>query len=135
MKAILCVTVVCAMSYWGLSMLVGPDAGSGSVSRTAGTESAVVGGDKVKGLGATRLLVQQADRRESVIAEMRRLQVRNDFDGIVRVLSSRADELDVVIAKVSASGSYSIRDKQIMLRVLEKDRKWARESYIGLATL
>ena len=51
---------------------------------------------------------------------MRRLQFRNDVDGIVRVLSSRADELDVVIAKVSASGSYSIRDKQIMLRVLEK---------------
>ena len=40
-----------------------------------------------------------------------------------------------MIAKVSASGFYSIRDKQIMLRVLEKDRKWARESYLGLATL
>ena len=72
---------------------------------------------------------RECDRRNEA------LQVRNDFDGIVRVLSSRADELDVVIAKVSASGFYSIRDKQIMLRVLEKDRKWARESYLGLATL
>ena len=72
MKAILCVTIVCVMFTCGLSMLVAPDAGS--ISRTAGTESAVVGGDKVKGLGATWLLVQQADRRESVIAEMRRFK-------------------------------------------------------------
>ena len=50
-------------------------------------------------------------------------------------MSSRTAELDTEIADIRASSSYSVRDKQIILRVLEKERNWARESYLGLATL
>ncbi len=59
----------------------------------------------------------------------------NDVDAVLRVLSSRTAELDTEIADIRASSSYSVRDKQIILRVLEKERNWARESYLGLATL
>ena len=89
----------------------------------------------VQSLGANWTLAKQASRHEEVTEEIKALGNRNDFEGILRVLSVRAAELEVEIERIRASSSYSISDKQKMLKRLEQELAWARESYLGLATI
>jgi hypothetical protein len=89
----------------------------------------------VQGLGANWLLAKQANRNQDVMAEIRRLGDRNDFDGVSSVLRSRAAELNQVIAEVEADSSYSVADKRKILAVLTQERDWALSSYIGLKSI
>ena len=52
-----------------------------------------------------------------------------------RVLGTRAAELEAEIERVRSSSSHSVSDKQKMLKPLEQELAWARESYLGLATI
>ena len=89
----------------------------------------------VQSLGANWTLAKQASRHEEVTEEIKALGNRNDFEGILRLLWSGAAELEVEIERIRASSSYSISDKQKMLKRLEQELAWARESYLGLATI
>ena len=85
----------------------------------------------VQSLGANWTLAKQASRHEEVTYEIKALGNCNDFEGILRVLSARVAELEVEIECIRASSSYSVK----MLKPLEQELAWARESYLGLATI
>ncbi len=87
----------------------------------------------VQGWSANRLLAQQDEKHRETIEAMQGAKSRGDYDGVIRILRIRSAELTAAIENVN-TGSYSIDDKQKMLKVLEQEQAWADASAAFLAS-
>jgi hypothetical protein len=105
---------------------------SNSLPPTASSPSSTPSSSSaVEGFSANWLLADQEDKHNKTMRALADEHNRGDMDALKMILRLRSIELAQAIDKVT-TGSYSISDKQKMLKVLEMEKDWADEGAVSM---
>jgi hypothetical protein len=100
-------------------------------SKAQGSAESPSASSAVQGVSASWLLAKQSNKHDDTMKALKEARDSVDMDASKRILRLRSIELAQAIDEVN-TGSYSITDKQKMLKVLEQEKDWADSSLASL---
>jgi hypothetical protein len=92
------------------------------------------GSKAVQGISAEWFLAKQSNKHQDTVKALEEARDSGNMTAFSQVLLIRSAELAKAIDDVT-TGSYSIADKQKMLKPLQDEKDWADSSYAGLQQL